>query len=428
MHHGNNIIKVGLIVFLLMIESSLLSQPLTKPRVLISTDIGGTDPDDNQSMIHLLMYANQFQLEGLVSTAFKGGSVANIHAMIDLYEKDLPKLAQQEKGFPAPNELRSITKQGTVEAAPYKGFSTSTQGSDWIVNCARKKSKEPLWVLVWGGLEDLAQALHDAPDIEQKIRVYWIGGPNKKWGPNAYVYITQHHPNLWIIENNATYRGWFLDQDAAEYLKGKNYYAQFIKGQGQMGLDFLNYYKGQVKMGDTPSLAYLLFGNPNHPTGESWGGSFKHIRRSANYVFQDITTIRDTVATYSILEWNFKGPIAAIPEDSVCFTIQIGGIKWPGYYLGNGIYACRHSPKQEETVYYQIESKISALNGLKGGYVSRNPWPGKANATDYILGKSWYSDLEDKNLYIGEYQGARTISKYRKAYLEDWAKRWEWLK
>ena len=38
------------------------------PRVLISTDIGGTDPDDNQSMIHLMMYSDLFQLEGLVSS------------------------------------------------------------------------------------------------------------------------------------------------------------------------------------------------------------------------------------------------------------------------------------------------------------------------------------------------------------------------
>lgn len=40
----------------------------TKPRILISTDIGGTDPDDNQSMTHLLMYSDLFAIEGLVSS------------------------------------------------------------------------------------------------------------------------------------------------------------------------------------------------------------------------------------------------------------------------------------------------------------------------------------------------------------------------
>ena len=48
-----------------------------KPRVLISTDIGGTDPDDNQSMAHLLMYNDLFELEGLVSSpSYGSGSKA----------------------------------------------------------------------------------------------------------------------------------------------------------------------------------------------------------------------------------------------------------------------------------------------------------------------------------------------------------------
>ena len=34
-----------------------------KPRILISTDIGGTDPDDNQSMTHFLMYSHLFNTE-----------------------------------------------------------------------------------------------------------------------------------------------------------------------------------------------------------------------------------------------------------------------------------------------------------------------------------------------------------------------------
>ena len=41
-------------------------ETVVKPRVLISTDIGGTDPDDNQSMTHLLMYSDKFDLEGIL--------------------------------------------------------------------------------------------------------------------------------------------------------------------------------------------------------------------------------------------------------------------------------------------------------------------------------------------------------------------------
>ena len=57
-----------------------------RPRVLISTDIGGTDPDDNQSMAHLLMYSDSFALEGLVSSPSYGeGNKAEFLRMIDRY-------------------------------------------------------------------------------------------------------------------------------------------------------------------------------------------------------------------------------------------------------------------------------------------------------------------------------------------------------
>lgn len=55
----------------------------------MSSDIGGTDPDDNQSMIHLLMYNDMFDIEGLVSSpSFGSGSADEIRRMIGIYEKD----------------------------------------------------------------------------------------------------------------------------------------------------------------------------------------------------------------------------------------------------------------------------------------------------------------------------------------------------
>jgi hypothetical protein len=48
-------------------------------------------------------------------------------------------------------------------------------------------------MLAWGNISDVAQALHDDPGIKSKLRVYWIGGPNKKWGPAAFDYIAREH-------------------------------------------------------------------------------------------------------------------------------------------------------------------------------------------------------------------------------------------
>jgi len=39
-----------------------------KPRLIVLTDIGG-DPDDQQSMIRLMAFANEFEIEGLIASA-----------------------------------------------------------------------------------------------------------------------------------------------------------------------------------------------------------------------------------------------------------------------------------------------------------------------------------------------------------------------
>jgi hypothetical protein len=139
---------VGAVTILSLAQGSTAALAQTKPRILISTDIGGTDPDDFQSMIHLLMYADQFQIEGLVSSPFGNGRKKHILDIIDIYEEDLSKLKKHLSGFPAPDALRKITKQGAIPEAPYKGYTTATEGSNWIISCAKKKSDQPLWVLV----------------------------------------------------------------------------------------------------------------------------------------------------------------------------------------------------------------------------------------------------------------------------------------
>ena len=98
-------------------------------RVLVSTDIGGTDPDDQQSMVHLLLYADVFDLEGLVSSPYGPGRKSHILEVIDRYERDYPNLRSHSDRYPTPDALRAITKQGETEVAPYAGVRQPTEGS-----------------------------------------------------------------------------------------------------------------------------------------------------------------------------------------------------------------------------------------------------------------------------------------------------------
>jgi len=398
-----------------------------KPRVLISTDIGGTDPDDNQSMAHLLMYTDKLDLEGIVSSpSFGNGSADEIRRMISIYEKDYPVLRRHCPELMSPRKLRRITKQGHRGLFPLCGFAKPTEGSKWIVRQARQKSDRPLWVLVWGSLEDVAQALHDAPDIAKRIRVYYIGGPNKKWGVNSYAYIAANFPDLWIIENNASYRGIITNsKDTSRF--GTGFYDYALKGAGNIGADFINYYKGIVKMGDSPSLLYMLDGDPNNPTRDSWGGSFTKMRRSPCRVFDRQLTLQDTIPVYSVIRLELQAGNA--PADSkAAFTMTIDKQQWTGESIGNGRYAIQYSPKAPGRLTYTISSPAKELDGLRGEFVVSGCWPGSASKDDYILGDNWHTDRPDAQLFDGKWQGAKTVSKHRAEFLADWASRLEWLK
>lgn len=417
-----------LTAFVMAITAEARQKPHELPRVLISTDVGGTDPDDNQSVAHLLMYSNEFDLEGLVSTpSFGSGSAGEIYRMIDVYEKDLPKLNRHIKGLMTPEELRPLVKQGRRSEAPACGYGEPTEGSDWIVKCARKDDPRPLYVLVWGCLEDVAQALHDAPDIVSKIRVYWIAGPNKKWGVNGYCYIIENFPGLWMIENNTTYRGFIYDsKDKGKYDMG--FFGTFIKDHGHLGRDFAAYYKGNPKLGDTPSLLYVMDGDPSEPEKQSWGGRFVKCSRTPRTVFKRATTAKDTAQICGIIEWQLKGPKRKnIAVDSACITLDIRNQKWNGYYKGNGIYVVRHSTYYTGTLNYTITSTVKGFKPIKGQITVENTW-NRSNDTDYKVGSRWWTDSYAEENYWSKCAGARYQRIIRDEIMEDWALRWQWLK
>ncbi|WP_298724646.1 nucleoside hydrolase-like domain-containing protein [uncultured Ferrovibrio sp.] len=254
---------------------------MAKPRVLISTDIGGADPDDIQSMVHALLYSDKVNLVGLVSTPSKhGGRASDINKVIDAYAQDYSKLKTWSSEYPTPDYLKSIVKQGSISVAPSQGWSTPTEGSKAII-AAAKASSEPLWVLAWGSMTDVAQALHDDPSIASKIKLYSIGSWNTQQDPAARDYVYNNFKDLWWIENNSTFRGMYVNDSGAATNNWKMGDAQ---GHGALGDYFYKAMPWGLKMGDTPSLLYLLDqADDNNPTASSWGGSFVKTGHGPNY-------------------------------------------------------------------------------------------------------------------------------------------------
>ena len=388
-------------------------------RVLVSTDIGGTDPDDFQSMVHLLVYADCFDIEGIISSPFGPGRKKHILQVVDCYEKDYANLKTYSDRYPTPDALRAIAKQGETERAPYAGLRRSTEGSQWIVRCARRDDPRPLYVLVWGLIEDLAQALHDAPDILPKLRVYWIGGPNKKWSPDAYQYIVDHHRELWIIESNATYRGWFTGGNQSGQWGNRAFVSQHIAGKGALG-DFFVSKKGDVKMGDTPSVGWLLKGTPDDPSQPGWGGRFVRAWEHPYSRFERMTTKADRMEVFGILELVLPmgNDISEQPEAVLAVENQ----KLPGHAPGDGTMRFRFCPKAAKGYGFKIQGNVPALNGKTGGITAYIPSPDMAQRPSAKF-PNWWTDDPSFNVAEGSHSGAKTVNRWREDFLSDFAAR-----
>ncbi|MCB1229014.1 MAG: DUF1593 domain-containing protein [Verrucomicrobiae bacterium] len=257
-------------------------------RVVISTDAGGSDEDDLQSLVHYLVYADLFDTEGLISSPPSQGRAADIAKVISIYAKDYPALRRYGDTYPEPESLLKLVKQGATEPSPKTGHSEPTEGSRWIIERAKASDERPLWILVWGSITDVAQAVHDAPEIKDRIRIYDIASWNREQDPNAFRYLDTKHPDLWMIQCETTFRGWYQGGDQEGDLDNRSFVETHLRGHGALGdyfagLKAAGVSAGSIKMGDTPSVAYLLRGDANDPTSPSWGGQFQRREGRPNW-------------------------------------------------------------------------------------------------------------------------------------------------
>jgi hypothetical protein len=390
----------------------------TKPyRIIVSTDIGGTDFDDYQSLVHLLLYADTLDIEGIISSPYGDGRKEHIQEAIDAYEKDYPNLKTYSERYPTADSLRKITKQGAIDIPGPSGYNNPTEGSEWIVKCARKADQRPLYVLIWGGIEDLAQALHDAPYILPKLRVYFIGGPNKKWSVNAYQYIAGNFPALWMIESNDTYRGWFVGGNQSGNWSNTGFVKTYIKDYGALGHYF--YEKGEsMKMGDTPSFAFFLKGTPENPMKPGWGGLYVRAWNRPHKVFNRITTEQDSIEQFGVLELRLN-----FGKDSVSNPFAILNIDRPIQALIlNDTARFLFSPKNSSKYDYTIQSNIASLDKLTGSIIAYPPPVSDMLHPSTRYPNWWTDDLSPELMEDGHF-GIKTVNIWREEFLTGFAVR-----
>jgi hypothetical protein len=298
-----------ILVAVLLVASSasaVADPPQQKSRLIVLTDIssltaGEAEPDDGQSLIRLMLYSNEFDIEELVASSNMGhGRKVRpelIRQVVDAYGKVRPNLLLHDDRYPPDEGLREVIKAGQPIAGPEVpvtesvGEGKDTEASEWIIRVVDRPDPRPVWVVIWGGSADLAQALWKVratrnPDelarFVAKLRVHSIGDQDST-GP----WIREQFSALHTITQRRAYRGIYRGGDTR--LSSSEWVRKNIHGHGPLGDLYPDYNGGDpwsstlgqvrgIKEGDTPSFLSLVpngLGDPNSPSLGSWGGRFE---------------------------------------------------------------------------------------------------------------------------------------------------------
>lgn len=283
---------VSFLLFILFLQTGLMAQNQTKLRVVVLTDIEA-DPDDSQSMVRFLTYANQWDIEGLIATTSihqkNWAAVESIHAIIDAYGKVQPNLLKHERGYPTAAELKTRIKKGLEKyGMEGVGEGKDSEGSEWIIRVLEKNDSRPVWFCVWGGSNCLAQALWkikqtksttEAQKLYDKIRVYTISDQDdsnpwiRKTFPTIFFTVTPGY-----TYEKATWRG--INAQSAGF-NNAVFSNQWLTEHIQQGHSALGTMYPDVAYGmegDTPTFLGLIsngLNNPEHPNYGGWGGRYE---------------------------------------------------------------------------------------------------------------------------------------------------------
>jgi hypothetical protein len=260
-----------------------------------------SDPDDMQSIVRFLLYANEFDVEALIVTSGTFANVArkqNMLDVIDVYGKVYENLKKHDPLYPTPGFLKSVTfesrggtwgKKGTVNI----GEGKDSEASDALMKIIDKPDPRPVYIGIWGDCSVVAQAVwkvqqtRGAAELDHflsKLRIHQIATQDGTIG-----WLRDNFPNLFIIHSVKTYQGMFGGSDPISDLDWVNKHIR--NNHGPLGEIYPQEGMGctGVCEGDSPSFLWLVSANrglndPEDPTQESWGGQFKKDGDKNHYI------------------------------------------------------------------------------------------------------------------------------------------------
>ena len=299
--------KTQLILLLVLLPVALPGQTQlqfeepVKQRVFVLTDITN-EPDDQESLVRFLVYANEFDIEGLVATSSthlrEKVRTDKIEELIHSYGKIKQSLDVHANGYPSADYLLSITK-GHLPYFGQEGVGEGkdSPGSDLLIQAVDKTDDRPLWVSIWGGANCLAQALwkvkQTRSDAEvqrfvSKIKVYAIADQDDsgRWIRHTFpgiFYIVDPTGSTAMEYYRATWTGISGDRfykngpmENFDLVDNPWLRENIIENHGPLGQQYLE--ATYIMEGDTPSFLGLINNGLawyKSPAYGGWGGRYQ---------------------------------------------------------------------------------------------------------------------------------------------------------
>lgn len=297
---SNRLIRSGLRLQLLIFLAVLAAQTKAvanggilasnKLRLIVLTDIGpyNGEPDDAESLIRLMLYSNQIDIEAIIPTplwvahSVDETSYQRVVAAVHAYGQVRSNLAVHASGYPTEQFLLDRVRHGTTNWNMVSvGAGKSNEGSSFIISIVdNTNDSRHVWIATWTGLTTLAQALYDVratrnqaevDAFTSRITVYDIDAQD-----NCGAWIMHNFPRVKFLCSDCQFWGVSTAKDGnGEIVGDAGSFSDLwvytnVMTCGPLGAAYPHrVYDYET---DSPSLLYMIINGLTDPDEQNWGG------------------------------------------------------------------------------------------------------------------------------------------------------------